>query len=79
MIAQSSFSEDDLPKPRINKHLHHKNQLSINSDYISSPLAISSNNEKRHHSRANSTSFEEYQHGTTSSQFKNRLSTTSTG
>lgn len=77
--TQSSFSEDDLPKPRINKHLHYKNRLSLNSDYISSPLATSSNSEKKYHSRTSSISFEENQHGTISSQSKNRYSTTPTG
>lgn len=81
-IAQSSFSEDDLPAtPRARKHMHHKNRLSLNSDYISSPLATSSNTDKKYHRRTNSISFEEYQHGTTqsASQFRNRHSNTVSG
>ncbi|OAD02567.1 hypothetical protein MUCCIDRAFT_82957 [Mucor lusitanicus CBS 277.49] len=81
--TQSSFSEDDLPatiSPRVPKHMHHKNRLSLNSDYISSPLATSSNTDKTYHSRTNSISFEEYQHGaTTTSQFRKRHSITSSG
>ncbi|EPB81532.1 hypothetical protein HMPREF1544_11600 [Mucor circinelloides 1006PhL] len=77
---QSSFSEDDLPASRERKHMHHKNRLSLNSDYISSPLATSANNDKKYHTRTNSISFEEYQHSTTtSSQFRNHYSSTSTG
>ncbi|CAO3607581.1 unnamed protein product [Mucor fragilis] len=79
---QSSFSEDDLPAtPRARKHMHHKNRLSLNSDYISSPLATSSNTDKKYHRRTNSISFEEYQHGTTqsASQFRNRHSNTVSG
>ncbi|GAN03728.1 conserved hypothetical protein [Mucor ambiguus] len=80
--TQSSFSEDDLPAAsRVHKrNRHHKNRLSLNSDYISSPLATSSNTDKKYHSRTNSISFEEYQHGTTvTNQFRNRHSTTSSG
>ncbi|KAL9556565.1 hypothetical protein MBANPS3_001793 [Mucor bainieri] len=88
--THSSFSEDDLPAttstPLANKRSqhqhHHKNRLSLNSDYyISSPLATSSNTGG--HSRTNSISFEEYQGGTTTAatnqQFRNRHSATSNG